>query len=210
MLCSLATASSKSFVSIASQLLTSTTLNLTMADAKVYPFAPLGTLTPPNTSTQPDKNAVARALGAAFLSHQVQELEKSVSAKPKYDSVPQGRGGRDRRGTRGGQRPQQYQQQRGHAHGGGRLPRGDRDEPRGLGRRSDEREHSSERDDRDDKTMPNKKDADIVVIDASVLVHALGQLKVWCRNGREEVIVVPLEGMCMRSIHCSCTNICFV
>ena len=37
-----------------------------------------------------------------------------------------------------------------------------------------------------------------MVVDSSVLVHALGQLKVWCQSGREEVIAVPLEDMCMR------------
>lgn len=38
------------------------------------------------------------------------------------------------------------------------------------------------------------KDADIVVIDASVLVHALYQVKKWCRDGRKEILIVPLEG----------------
>ena len=38
------------------------------------------------------------------------------------------------------------------------------------------------------------KDADIVVLDSSVLIHALGQLKKWSRDGREEIIIVPLEG----------------
>lgn len=38
------------------------------------------------------------------------------------------------------------------------------------------------------------KDADIVVVDASVLIHALYQVKKWCRDGREEVIIIPLEG----------------
>ena len=40
----------------------------------------------------------------------------------------------------------------------------------------------------------NEKDADIVVVDASVLIHALGQVKKWCREGREEIIIAPLEG----------------
>ena len=39
-----------------------------------------------------------------------------------------------------------------------------------------------------------EKDADVVVVDASVLVHALYQVKKWCRDGREEVIIIPLEG----------------
>jgi len=44
------------------------------------------------------------------------------------------------------------------------------------------------------------KDADIVVVDASVLVHALHQVKKWCRDGRDEIIIVPLEG---KSVHCN-------
>jgi len=48
------------------------------------------------------------------------------------------------------------------------------------------------------------KDADVVVVDASVLVHALYQVKKWCRDGREEIVIVPLEGtMPHPSIHLS-------
>ena len=48
----------------------------------------------------------------------------------------------------------------------------------------------------DDESEDDKdKDADVVVVDASVLVHALHQVKRWCRDGREEVVIVPLEGM---------------
>ena len=39
------------------------------------------------------------------------------------------------------------------------------------------------------------KDADIVVVDGSVLIHALYQVKKWCRDGREEILIVPLEGV---------------
>lgn len=46
----------------------------------------------------------------------------------------------------------------------------------------------------DEESSGMKKDADIVVLDASVLVHALDQLKKWCKSKREEIIVVPLEG----------------
>ena len=51
----------------------------------------------------------------------------------------------------------------------------------------------SDVDERDKGEKP-KKDADVVVVDASLLVHALGQLKAWCRKDREEIVVVPLEG----------------
>ncbi|KAH8113105.1 hypothetical protein DFH11DRAFT_1511060 [Phellopilus nigrolimitatus] len=115
-------------------------------------------------ATQFNKDAMSRALGAAFLSHQVKELEKTVSDGTKP---------RDRRGSRGG---------------GPRPPRNVRPAP---GRRSGDREHSSEREDR----YPGKKDASVIVVDASVLVHALGQLKAWCGSNREEVIIVPLEAL---------------
>lgn len=41
----------------------------------------------------------------------------------------------------------------------------------------------------------DQKDADIVIVDASVLVNALGQIKKWCREGREEIVIIPLEAL---------------
>lgn len=41
-----------------------------------------------------------------------------------------------------------------------------------------------------------KKEADVVVLDASVLIHCLNRIKDWCRKGRQEILVVPLEGKC--------------
>ncbi|KAF9505961.1 hypothetical protein BS47DRAFT_480255 [Hydnum rufescens UP504] len=37
--------------------------------------------------------------------------------------------------------------------------------------------------------------ADVIVLDASVLVHALGQMKRWCKIERKEIIIVPLEAL---------------
>ncbi|KAI5114957.1 hypothetical protein M0805_001142, partial [Coniferiporia weirii] len=45
-----------------------------------------------------------------------------------------------------------------------------------------------------------EKVADVVVVDASVLVHALDQLKTWCGKGREEVVVVPLENASLNTL----------
>ena len=50
-----------------------------------------------------------------------------------------------------------------------------------------------EGDRRSEENRP-QKDADVVIVDASVLVHGLYHLKKWCRDGREEVVIVPLEG----------------
>lgn len=54
-----------------------------------------------------------------------------------------------------------------------------------VGRKSVDGEREAEKD----------KDVDIIVVDASVLVHALYQVKKWCRDGRAEILIVPLEGV---------------
>ncbi|KAK2467564.1 hypothetical protein APHAL10511_000419 [Amanita phalloides] len=173
--------------------------------------------------------AMSRALGAAFLTHQVEQLEKTVNAR-----AASGASGnwRDRRqattksnaGVGGGshhyrdripasQQQQQQQQQQGkHAR---KIPGAPpsmaksapavvgttkkkltqpphgRDSPASNRRLSDE-----ERDKyRDRGGGFGNKDVDIVVVDASVLVHALYQVKRWCRDGREEVIIIPLEAL---------------
>lgn len=128
---------------------------------------------------------MSRALGAAFLNHQVEQLEKSVNNR-----IPGTTKWRDRR-----------------------IPHSDQG-----GRNSSEKYHNSPPaltsrgvsgsppkqriDDRALKDSPDKKqrrgretkDADVIVLDASVLIHALGQLKKWSREGREETIIIPLEG----------------
>lgn len=128
---------------------------------------------------------MSRALGAAFLSHQVEQLEKSVNNR-----TPGTANRKDRR-----------------------VPHSDQD-----GRNSSEKYHNPQGtatyrrvsgsppkqriDDRPVRESPGQKqrrgqdtkDADIVVLDTSVLIHALGQLKKWSRDGREEIVIVPLEG----------------
>ncbi|KIJ53419.1 hypothetical protein M422DRAFT_43078 [Sphaerobolus stellatus SS14] len=118
---------------------------------------------------------MSRALGAAFLSHQVEQLERSV--------------GRQQRGSGGGR--------------GGR--RGSFSSARGAPRNKEQREpynrelksgeDSSTRDEFRRTNEGAKKDADIVVVDASVLVHALDRLEAWCKQGRKEIIVIPLEAL---------------
>ncbi|KAG2113505.1 uncharacterized protein F5147DRAFT_770721 [Suillus discolor] len=61
-----------------------------------------------------------------------------------------------------------------------------------------EREHSEAKVQKPRKSSQEArgdKDADIVVVDASVLVHALHQVKKWCRDGRDEIVIVPLEAL---------------
>ncbi|KAF8228665.1 hypothetical protein L208DRAFT_1379239 [Tricholoma matsutake] len=161
----------------------------------------------------PNKLAMSRALGAAFLNHQVEQLEKTVSnngaasgnwrsrrqqgsphnihpqmtpnskpTSPSPSGIVEGSRrdrefpalsgrpqGRERNGVRS------FYSQDSPAHVNGRR------------RSSEEKEK--------DKFRGREKDADVVVVDASVLVHALYQVKKWCREGREEVIIIPLEAL---------------
>lgn len=116
-----------------------------------------------------NKMAMSRALGAAFLSHQVEQLEKSVN-------TPQG-AWREKKNTFANQRLPPFKQA-GQRRRNGRESDGDIDFRR---RRSHEDYEES-------------KDADVIIVDASVLVHALSQVKKWCRDGRQEIVIVPLEG----------------
>ena len=146
---------------------------------------------------------MSRALGAAFLTHQVEQLEKSVSASPprnNNNTYNHNNNWRDRQrshpstDSKRGQLPvggirfttttspptanqpyQRDQKERPMNVGAGPRKRGADDfHPR--------------------KGGVKEKDADVIVVDASVLVNALGQVKKWCRDGQEEIIIVPLEG----------------
>jgi len=152
---------------------------------------------------------MSRALGAAFLNHQVEQLEKTVVSNgasgnwrsrrqpgPPLNTYPQvtpkqskrnlpvplgmmesSRRDRDFPALSG--RPQARERT-------GARTRHPQESPHVNGRRSSEEK---------EKTKEKGRDADVVVVDASVLVHALYQVKKWCRDGREEVIIIPLEGM---------------
>lgn len=155
---------------------------------------------------------MSKALGAAFLNHQVEQLEKSVSG-----NGPTGNW-RDRRSrappatqeySRAGNGNGNYNNSRRPASGGG--PRA----ARAKGGAPDRAESTvSEGRERARGEWDREKDADIVVVDASVLVHALPQVKKWCRDGRQEVVIVPLEGMfpfrCpLYPAHAVNTHVCF-
>ncbi|KAJ3738445.1 hypothetical protein DFH05DRAFT_1553189 [Lentinula detonsa] len=133
------------------------------------------------------KIAMSRALGAAFLNHQVEQLEKSIGnahgpssrnwreRTSKYDS---GNNSNSNHPTTK-RVPKAVNKKR---DGEYQLLSKDRDSPK-PDQGSKRRSHESK-----------EKDADIVILDASVLVHALNYLKKWCKQGREEVVIVPLEG----------------
>ncbi|TFY60212.1 hypothetical protein EVJ58_g5290 [Rhodofomes roseus] len=102
-----------------------------------------------------NKMAMSRALGAAFLNHQVQQLEKTATTRA---SAPRGAPAKPARKRDG--ETTEIDEEKGRQ-GGGKA----------------------------------EKDADIIVVDASVLVHAIHQVKKWCRDGREEIVIVPLEAL---------------
>jgi hypothetical protein len=144
-----------------------------------------------------NKVAMSRALGAAFLNHQVEQLEKSVSNAPIPGNWRDRRQGSDHnnnsnsnnstggRGLNRDNNPRRPPQA-----SGVRVARkkaGDsveRTDPKHRRRLSD-----------DQRGGRVEKDADVVVVDASVLVHALYQVKKWCKEGRQETVIVPLEGI---------------
>ncbi|KAI0264890.1 hypothetical protein BC834DRAFT_924461 [Gloeopeniophorella convolvens] len=118
-----------------------------------------------------NKLAMSRALGAAFLTHQVEQLEKSVAEPRAWRDRPRAHPTEKRSGAQ--------QQQR--------LPVGGiRFTTAATRKRGEE---TAQR-----KAVP-AKDADVVIVDASVLVNALGQVRKWCRDGQEEIIIVPLEAL---------------
>ena len=128
---------------------------------------------------------MSRALGAAFLSHQVEQLEKSVNNR-----TPGAENWRDRRVPRSDQAGRNPTEQHHNSPGALTSRRVSGSPPK---QRIDDRPLRDPLE-KKQKRGRNAKDADIIVLDASVLIHALGQLKKWSRDGREEIIIVPLEG----------------
>ncbi|KAF8321330.1 hypothetical protein DL93DRAFT_2073185, partial [Clavulina sp. PMI_390] len=130
---------------------------------------------------------MSRALGAAFLGHQVEKLENRVN----QDGSPSSK-------FRGG---------RGRGRGGGRVwvpDQGTRPRKRSFSL------HPAPSDAAPEQPQPAPaplmaspviipgKDksnmANVIILDASVLVYALSQVKRWCKEERKEILIVPLEG----------------
>lgn len=135
---------------------------------------------------------MSRALGTAFLSHQVAQLEKNVNTGGGRGVGNRGRGG----GTGGGPG------NRGRGRGG--ITRTD------VGvRRTDDDHAVSNPNDRSalkvtaGRPIPSPvlltKSADRIVVDPSILIHSPGKFRAWCREGSRETVIVPLEGMCSLS-----------
>ncbi|KAF5335764.1 hypothetical protein D9611_009665 [Ephemerocybe angulata] len=128
-----------------------------------------------------NKMAMSRALGAAFLNHQVEQLEKTVHGTASGNW-------RDRRGPVSIAQPVR----RGPSSPGVKVaPRKKGGESQVAQTKVVEAVPAARR----AAVEENGKDADVVVVDASVLVHALYKVKKWCREGRDEVIIIPLEAL---------------
>jgi hypothetical protein len=140
---------------------------------------------------------MSRALGAAFLSHQVEQLEKSVSAAPSRPSPSRNHNNNNNNNNwRDRQRshPQQSADSK-----RGQLPIGGiriTTTTHGHQHQQQQKERPGATKNRgaEDAKKTSAKEADVIVVDASVLVNALGQVKRWCRDGQEEIIIIPLEG----------------
>lgn len=118
---------------------------------------------------------MSRALGAAFLNHQVEQLEKSVSSNPSAGNW------RDRRFT-----PTIPV----HSTPAKRVADMSPGKPANIRKKAGEARPRI-----NDRIVDTVKDADVIVVDASVLIHGLDSIKTWGKRGREEIIIVPLEGL---------------
>jgi hypothetical protein len=140
---------------------------------------------------------MSRALGAAFLSHQVEQLEKSVSAAPPRPSPSRNHNSNNNTNWRDRQRLQSQpsaDSKRGQLPIGGIRITTTTHAHQQHQHQQMERPVAAKNRGAEDAKKTNTKEADIVVVDASVLVNALGQVKKWCRDGQDEIIIVPLEG----------------
>jgi hypothetical protein len=161
-----------------------------MADNKVSNHSLLYT-TLNFVQVSPGKMAMSRALGAAFLNHQVEQLEKSVSS-----NGPTSGNWRDRKHPATGSAKRDSSFSPVKMAPKTNLKGKERDRDRAFDR-NNATSPTMNRTSAEDK---REKDADIIVVDASVLIHALYQVKKWCRDGRQEILIVPLEGTITQSL----------
>src|ERR1700733_10816707 len=153
---------------------------------------------------------MSSALGAAFLTHQVEQLEKSVSAAPPRPSPSRNHNSNSNNNNNNNWRDRQRSHPQQSADSKrGQLPIG------GIRittthayqqhqQQQRERPGATKTRGAEDAKKTSAKEADVIVVDASVLVNALGQVKKWCRDGQEEIIIVPLEGTVSFSPTLSC------
>jgi hypothetical protein len=139
------------------------------------------------------KDKLSRALGAAYLGHQVAKLESRINSadSPAYSpgNSPRGGGGRGR-GPRGGGRVWTPER------GGQRMRKRSFTLHPVAAESGSGPLQTSNPSPGQFGPVPKEKPimANVIVLDASVLVYALGQVKRWCKEERKETLIVPLEG----------------
>jgi hypothetical protein len=118
---------------------------------------------PVNAHAKPDKIAMSKALGQAFLSHQVRRLEEDAGGRGKHSN------------RRGSSRPH---------------PDNNNNSRNIAAKRGVVNATKI-----DENGVPVSKPPSRIVLDTSVLVHALDQVKKWCSADNETKIIIPLEGV---------------
>ncbi|CAE6438804.1 unnamed protein product [Rhizoctonia solani] len=161
---------------------------------------------------QVDRNrtSMSRALGAAFLNHQVAELERNAGNQ--RNKTTRGRGGRARRSDRDrDDYDPDFDRARTKATFGINNAPVEEDSWRRRPQSSDDTASESASPPRPRIPLGgahhnrNTPPADVIVIDASVLIYALGAVQRWCHDGQTQV-VVPLEALNTLDVLKSGTN----
>ncbi|KEP50669.1 PIN domain protein [Rhizoctonia solani 123E] len=156
---------------------------------------------------QVDRNrtSMSRALGAAFLNHQVAELERNNQRT----KAPRGRGGRARRSDRDREDyDPDFDRARTKATFGIDTTPVDQDSWRRRPQSSDDTASESASPTRPRIPLGHHRStplADVIVVDASVLIYALGAVQRWCNDGQTQV-VIPLEALNTLDVLKSGTN----
>ncbi|CAE6344745.1 unnamed protein product [Rhizoctonia solani] len=156
---------------------------------------------------QVDRNrtSMSRALGAAFLNHQVAELERNNQRT----KAPRGRGGRARRSDRDREDyDPDFDRARTKATFGIDTTPADQDSWRRRPQSSDDTASESASPTRPRIPLGHHRSAplaDVIVVDASVLIYALGAVQRWCNDGQTQV-VIPLEALNTLDVLKSGTN----
>ena len=128
---------------------------------------------------------MSKALGAAFLNHQVEQLEKSV----------RNGSGSEWRGRRNGPpSTDTYSRTTNSTNARNAWSTPTPKPPPKILTKNPEGPNGNVLDFKKGRSEA-EKEADVVIVDASVLIHNIPQVKKWCRDGRDEIIIIPLEGM---------------
>ncbi|CAE6430485.1 unnamed protein product [Rhizoctonia solani] len=153
-----------------------------------------------------NRTTMSRTLGAAYLNHQVAELERN--ANNNRNRAPRGRGGRARRPEKDREDydPDFDRARTKATFGINNTP--EEDSWRRRPQSSDDTASESASPPRPRIPLGHHRNAplaDVIVVDASVLIYALGAVQRWCHDGQTQV-VIPLEALNTLDVLKSGTN----